>query len=192
MFNKGDIVAYRTKDFHGYQYIFAEVRADSNGKEVGLTTIPAGVSLIIPANVLTKVKTVWQDTMKVVADTRESYILFSLHGWFATTSIMALDEPSYLGKDGRLYETMGPNRGTYFETKGKLIDHFLDIGIDIIEKRQIVEDALKNIAKELDGIDVSDCTQCEKNIAEILIDAGFMQINDRGDEVAGWKEYTKL
>ena len=54
-----------------------------------------------------------------------------------------------------------------------------------------MEDALRRIAMELDGIDVHDCALCESNIAEILIDAGFMRINDRGDEVSGWKEYTK-
>lgn len=49
--------------------------------------------------------------------------------------------------------------------------------------------ALRKIAKELCGIDLDECTLCENNIAKILIEAGFMKITDRGEEVAGWREY---
>jgi len=51
------------------------------------------------------------------------------------------------------------------------------------------EITLKRIAKELCGIDICECTLCESNIAEILVEAGFMKVKDRGEEVFGWQEY---
>ena len=68
----GDIVAYRTKDFYGYQYIFATVEyIDKHGAH--LTTLctesgTSGTSLLIPPHVLTVIKTVWQDSMKEVKE----------------------------------------------------------------------------------------------------------------------------
>lgn len=54
---------------------------------------------------------------------------------------------------------------------------------------------LKDIAKELDGMDVSDATLTESNIADILINAGLLQINNCNAKATGsrreidWEEY---
>jgi hypothetical protein len=136
MFKAGDIVAYRTKDWHGYQYIFAEVTRDQTDGDVSLKTIPNDVGLLIPAHVLTKVETVWQDTMKpVIARMKEIKVRIgsNRNGFYAVD--IATDR--YLGADGSTHSLMGPTfGGTWFETKGKMIDHFLGIGIDLVEVRK--------------------------------------------------------
>ena len=50
--------------------------------------------------------------------------------------------------------------------------------------------ALISIAKELNGIDVTECTLAERNIAEVLVERGFLKLIDRGEEVEGWQEYA--
>lgn len=137
MFKHGDIVAYRTKDWHGYQYIFAEVTQDEAGVDIYLKTIPNDVCLRIPAHVLTKVKTVWQDSMKLVAESMrkiEVRIGSNMNGFYA----IEITTNQYLGADGSLNTFMGDfHGGKWFETKGKMIDHFLGIGIDLVEVRKI-------------------------------------------------------
>jgi hypothetical protein len=143
MFKRGDIVAYRTKDWHGYQYIFAEVTHDqaltlNTEANVCLKTIPNDVGLLIPAHVLTKVKTVWQDTMKLVSDKREMYIRKTNHEtpkWYAVVRGGEIGDKIYYGLDGNLYDKMNDGNGAYFKSKGALIDHFLGIGIDVVELR---------------------------------------------------------
>lgn len=138
MFKRGDLVAYAAKDWYGMQYIFAEVTLDQIGSSrVHLRTIPNDVALAIEPHVLTKVKTVWQDTMKLVDHTREMYIHRTNESnprWFAFLGVG--DDAKYLGKDGNLYGMMAEGHGAYFKSKGALIDHFLSIGIDIIELRK--------------------------------------------------------
>ena len=62
----GDPVAYRTKDFIGYQWIMAEVQRVHKDGQVSIRTYPANVVLLIPVGTLTKIKTVWADTHKEV------------------------------------------------------------------------------------------------------------------------------
>lgn len=50
--------------------------------------------------------------------------------------------------------------------------------------------ALISIAKELNGIDVTECTTSERNIADVLVEHGFLKMIDRGEEVEGWQEYA--
>lgn len=138
MFKCGDIVAYRTKDWHGYQYIFAEVTQDEAGVDIYLKTIPNDVCLRIPAHVLTKVKTVWQDTMNLIPDKKEMYIRRTNHEtpkWYAVVRGGKVGGKIYYGLDGNLYDTMNNGNGAYFKSKGALIDHFLEIGIDVVELR---------------------------------------------------------
>lgn len=62
----GDPVAYRTKDIHGYQWICATVHGTP--APPGHTNIlmqPGCTHIQIPTRVLTKIKTVWNDTKKV-------------------------------------------------------------------------------------------------------------------------------
>jgi hypothetical protein len=139
LFKKGDLVAYATKDWHGMQYIFAEVTHDQVGSShVHLKTVPNDVALTIEPHALTKVKTVWQDTMKLVSSKKEVYIYDTRESkprWYAFVEFSGHDV-NYLGQDGNLYENMGDNGGTYFKSKGALIDYFLNIGIDLIELRK--------------------------------------------------------
>jgi hypothetical protein len=65
-FAKGDAVAYRTRDMHGDQWICAIVDSHRKTGQVDITTND-GVKLLIPATVLTKIKTVWRDTMLPVS-----------------------------------------------------------------------------------------------------------------------------
>ncbi len=74
MFKKGDLVAYATKDWLGMRYIFATVSRDTTTGDVPLRTAESDVAICIPYHVLTKVKTVWQDTMKLVNNKREVYL----------------------------------------------------------------------------------------------------------------------
>ena len=54
---------------------------------------------------------------------------------------------------------------------------------------------LRDIAKELDSLDVSDATRPEANIAELLINAGLLSINpcylsdSARSKEPDWKEY---
>lgn len=137
MFKQGDLVAYATKDWHGMQYIFATVSSDTTTGDVPLRTVKSDVAICIPSHVLTKVKTVWQDTMKLVNGKREVYIKDTKEDnprWYACISCG--ENAQYLGKNGYTYTKMGPDMGTYFPSKGALIDHFLNIGIDLVELRK--------------------------------------------------------
>lgn len=138
MFKQGDLVAYATKDWHGMRYIFATVSKDvhSTTADVPLSTVDNDVAISIPAHVLTKVKTVWQDTMKLVGSKKEVYIYNTRESnprWYACVS--PGDNAEYLGADGNMYSIMSDGCGTYFKSKGALIDHFLNIGIDLVELR---------------------------------------------------------
>lgn len=63
MIQIGDVVAYVTRDIHGDQDIVAEVVGITvDGKKCHLSTRPGGVSLLIPVEWLTVIKTVWADT----------------------------------------------------------------------------------------------------------------------------------
>lgn len=64
-FKVGGLVAYATKDSFGYQYIVAKV-TKVNKDSCGLRTQPDNVFVCIPKHALTRIKTVWQDTMKLV------------------------------------------------------------------------------------------------------------------------------
>lgn len=140
MFKKGDLVAYATKDWHGMQYIFAEVTHDQIEKDqvyIHLQTLPNKVYIAIPSHVLTKVKTVWHDTMRLVNNKKEVYIKKTHEEnprWYACIS--SGRNAQYLGEDGNMYSIMAEGKGTYFKSKGALIDHFLNIGIDIVEVRK--------------------------------------------------------
>lgn len=61
----GDVVAYRTKDSHSYQHIVAQVIRVGE-ETVAIKTLLGRACLLIPAHVLTKIKTVWADSMKLV------------------------------------------------------------------------------------------------------------------------------
>ena len=59
-----------------------------------------------------------------------------------------------------------------------------------LNKSEDLHHALTRIAKELNGIDVTECTLSERNIAEVLVERGFLKLIDRGEEVEGWQEYA--
>ena len=48
---------------------------------------------------------------------------------------------------------------------------------------------LKDIAKELDGLEIDDATITESNIAQLLINAGLMKIEPIDVDGISWKEY---
>lgn len=136
LFKKGDLVAYAAKDFHGMRYIFATVSRDTDSGDVPLRTVESDVPICIPQHVLTKVKTVWQDTMKPVCSKKEMYIRQTNEQtprWYACMPTGT--KAKYLGEDGNMHHKMGEGMGTYFPSKGALIDHFLNIGIDLVELR---------------------------------------------------------
>lgn len=136
LFKKGDLVAYATKDWYGMRYIFATVSSDTTTGDVPLRTVESDVAICIPYHVLTKVKTVWADSMKLVNNKREVYIQNTREQnprWYACTSPGR--NAQYLGEDGNMYGMMAEGHGTYFKSKGALIDHFLNIGIDLVELR---------------------------------------------------------
>lgn len=54
---------------------------------------------------------------------------------------------------------------------------------------------LKDIARELDSLDVDDATLTEKNIAQLLINSGLLKaelITSDDDDDVSWTEYKKL
>jgi hypothetical protein len=65
-FAKGDAVTYRMRDIHGDEWVCAIVDDHRNTGQVAITTTD-GIRLFIPATVLTKIKTVWRDTLLPVS-----------------------------------------------------------------------------------------------------------------------------
>lgn len=54
---------------------------------------------------------------------------------------------------------------------------------------------LRNIARELDGLDTDDATLTERNIATLLINAGVLKkelLKSDDDDAISWTEYKKL
>jgi hypothetical protein len=50
---------------------------------------------------------------------------------------------------------------------------------------------LRNIARELDGLDTDDATLLESNIAQLLINAGLLkeETHSTDDNKKNWREY---
>lgn len=51
---------------------------------------------------------------------------------------------------------------------------------------------LKDIAKELDSLEVGETTTTEANIAQLLINAGLLKIEEINESGVSWKEYSKV
>jgi hypothetical protein len=71
LFKVGEAVAWRTQDIHGYQWYHGTVMAHYQRPSrvsvlVSHPSSPEGTTMSVPWRVLTRIKTVWADTMKSV------------------------------------------------------------------------------------------------------------------------------
>lgn len=66
-FRRGDLIAYRLKDWFGYQIYIGEVTHYLKNGWVGLT-LTSGTWVAIPEHIPVKLNTVWKDTLKPVQE----------------------------------------------------------------------------------------------------------------------------